>query len=98
MHIQPDIFVTDQRGLTRMQPDADAHRAAVGPFVLVQPLLHGSRPGARLQRAPEDDEEGIALGPQLMAAIGAERLALDDMMREEDVRIALAEFLDQPRR
>ena len=66
--------------------------------MFVQPLLHGSRPRAGFQRAPEDDEEGITLSPKLVPAVGGERLALDRVMGEKDVRVALAELLDQPRR
>ena len=98
MHIQPEIFVADQRCLARVQPDADADRAAVRPLVRVQALLDGGRAGTRLQSAPEHDEEGITLGPKLVAAVGGERLALDRVMGEKDVRVALAELLDQPRR
>ena len=98
MHVQPDIFVADQRCLAGVQSDADAHRAPVGPFVRLQTFLYGGRSGARLQRATEHDEERIALGPKFVAAIGGERLPLDCVMGEKDVRVSLAEMLDQPRR
>src|SRR2546427_6536660 len=96
MDVQAEIFVADEGGLAGVQADPYLDRRAIRPGVLLQSPLDGGRTGARLERAVEDDEEGIALGPKLVATVGGERLALDRVMGEEDIRVPLAELLDQP--
>src|SRR2546421_9070271 len=98
MYLQAEVLVADERGLAGVQADPHTHRAALRPLVRVQCRLDGRRPSAGLQRTAEHDEEGIALGPQFVAAVGRQRFPQDAVMCEEDVRVALAELLDQPGR
>src|SRR5467141_359904 len=96
MDVEAEIFIADQRGLAGVDADTYAHRAALRPLVRMERLLYGSRADAGLQRAAEHDEEGIALSAELVATVVGERLALDRMMREEDIRVPVAKLLDQP--
>src|SRR5438309_5543500 len=98
MYLQAEILIADERGLAGVHADPHTHRAALRPLMRVQCRLDGRRPSAGLQRTAEHDEEGIALGPQLVAAVGSQRFTQDAVMCEEDVRVTLAELLDQPGR
>ena len=95
VHFQAKVFVSHQRCLPGVKPDADADAGSVWPRFPREHLLDRGRAFAGLERAVEDVEEGVALGPQFMAAVGSERLALDPVMGEQGFGILGAELLDQ---
>src|SRR2546423_3717460 len=95
MDIEPEVLVSDQRGFAGMQTNAHSNRRILGPRMFREHRLNSSCAGASLQGTPKHNEEGVALRPQLQAAVRAERLSLDGMVREQDVRITIAEFLNQ---
>jgi hypothetical protein len=62
---------------------------------------HALRVGRRLRRiacAAEDDEDGVALGPELQTARGLEGLAQQAAVLTEDVCVGISKLLEQPRR
>src|ERR1700730_18472100 len=98
MDVQAKVLIANERRFAGVQTDPDPHLPVVRPGVLCQHLLDGGGAGARFQCALEDDEERIALGAELVATVGGERLALDRVVGEQDVGVALAELLNQPGR
>ena len=96
MDVEAQVLVADERRLAGVQTDADPNLSVLRPGVLRQHLLDRGGAGAGIERALEHDEKGVALGPELMAAVGGQCLALDRVMREQNVRVLLAELLDQP--
>src|SRR5207244_5749761 len=96
MDVQAQVLVADERRLAGVQTNPYPDLPVLRPGMLGQHLLHGGSARAGIERALEHDEEGVALGPELMAAVGRQGLALDRVMREQNVRILLAELLDQP--
>ena len=61
-------------------------------------LLHGRGSGAGIERAAKDDEERVAFGTELLAAVCRERLALDGVVGQKGCRIVWSQLLDQPGR
>ena len=92
VHVDARVPLGRAQGRPGVQPHAHAHRAVGQP-----PLrLHGRR--HRVAGPWEDDEEGIALGVHLDAAVARERLSEDTAVLGQHVRIAITVLLHQPGR
>ena len=69
---------------------------AVGPVVGEEGLLTLDRGEKRIACARKSDEEGVALSVDLVAPMGHERSTKEAPMIGENLRIALAQLLDEP--
>ena len=96
--IEAEVFVTDERRLASVQPDAHLNASSLGPGMRLQRELRRRRATAGIQRATENDEERVALGAQLVAAMLGQGFAEHRVMGEQHVGVALAELLDESRR
>src|SRR3989440_9027427 len=96
--IEAEVLVTDERRLPGVQPDAHLNAPSLGPGMRLQSLLRRRRAAEGIQRAAEHDQEGVALGAELLAARLGQRLAKHRVMGEQHVGVAVAELLDESRR
>ena len=92
VHIHPDVARVRQQRLTRMDSHSDAQ-----PRLSERLLRRGG--GRNCVRGPsERDEEGISLRVDLDPAVLVDRLADDAMVPGQDVRVLVAELMEQLRR
>jgi hypothetical protein len=75
-----------------------SHFAALGPAVLQECALAVHRGQNRIARAPERDEELVALRVDLVSAVRCERVAQESLVRTQDVRVVVAQAPDEARR
>jgi len=95
---QADVAVLRDRGLTRVDADSDAELLAVRPFVRHECALGSDGSQDRIPGPRERDEERVALGIDLLAAVRRKRIAKELLMLGEDSAVAVAEALQQLRR
>ena len=91
MDVDADVVVGADLGLPGVHAHAHAQIHALGPGVDRQRTLSGHRRGDGVGRAREGDEEGVALGVDLDAAMLLERPAQRAMVLFEDVAVPLAQ-------
>ena len=96
MHVEPDVFVPDQRRLARVQADADPERLTVFPGVACEGSLSGGGGQARVDGAREHAEERIAFSPQLVPVVAPERFPENLVVSGLRRRVAVAHLLHQP--
>jgi hypothetical protein len=92
MHIHPDVALVCQHRLARVNPDPDLDRTG-GEI-----LLHLTRRCHRARRPRERDEERVTLRVHLDPVVARERLPQEPPMLREQLRVAVAMLLKQPRR
>jgi hypothetical protein len=85
-------------GLSRVEAHADTELLTLRPLVRGERPLRGGGGAERVTGAPERDEEGVALGPHLLAAVLGEGGAHERPVIGEQLRIAVAQPPQQPRR
>ena len=99
VHGEADVPVAVHGGLAGVHADADADGAVLGPAVRGHRPLRRRGSGDRRRRAPEDEEEGVALPVDLRPVMGAEGLAQQRVVLREQGAVALAaQLLQEPRR
>jgi hypothetical protein len=95
---EANVAVAAYVGLARVQTHAHLDLGALGPLVVGQDGLPGSRGRDTGPGTAEDDEERVALGVDLDPAGLDERLPQQLVVGREDVAVAVApELLQQPR-
>ena len=94
----PDVALLADLRLARMQTHADEELDIVGPRMRRQIALRvgGRRDG--VLRAAEGDEEGVALGVDLVSTMGRERRSQDPLVLCEHASVLLPEPLQEGRR
>jgi hypothetical protein len=97
MNPEADVALAADGRLGRVDADADPDFLILGPAVIRQRALgcEGRREG--VPRPPERDEEGVALGVDLVAAGLLEGVAKESLMVGEERSIVVAESPQQPR-
>ena len=97
MNVEPDVVAVEQSRLAGVETHADADRAARRPRVLGERTLSGGRSRDGVRRARECDEERIALGVDLVAVVGAERLPEEAAVRLEQLVVTVTRLVQQAR-
>src|SRR5437879_8532107 len=92
MDVEAEILVADERRFSSMEANPDSDLPAVRPGMPCQHRLQRPRACARVQRALEHDEKRVAFGAELLATVSGEGLALDRVVREQHVRVTVAEL------
>jgi len=85
-------------GLARVQAHADLDLDALRPRVGDERELRVDRCEHPVARAREDDEEGVPLRIHLVAAVLAEGVAQYALVLRQDLRVPLAQLLQEARR
>ena len=95
MHGEIDVTVPDRRGLTGVHPDPHPHLDSRWPRVSRQRSLALQAGGDRFGGVGEREEERVALGVDLHAAMVGEGAAKQRLMGGQHVRIALADLAEE---
>lgn len=98
MHGHADVVIADDGDLTRVEAHADAHLPPVSPGVPARTELGSQGCMHAVGRAGERNEEGVALGADLMAAVLCHRGPHDPSMLLRQVRILVTRGAEQPGR
>jgi hypothetical protein len=98
VHVEAEVVVAGPRRLARVQADPDPHRGPIRPRPGREVALDRDRGGDRVVGPRERDEEPVARGADLMAAVRGDRRPDDRVMRGEQLGVASAQALEQPRR
>src|SRR3954447_16860979 len=99
VHREPDVAVAPEARLPRVNAHADAHGHSIRPLVRRERALSRGYGSDRGARTAEDDEEGIALRPDLDSAQLGEGSAQEPVVHGENVPVPVAaECLQQARR
>ena len=92
MDIGPNVPLVGDERLAGVDPDSDAH-GSVG-----ERLLGVSSRGDRIGRARERDKERVALSVDLDPSVPRERVTEQLAVLRKDIRVTLAELVQQTRR
>ena len=92
------IPAVDGRGLAGVDPDPDFYRGGVRPGVAGERTLRFHRAQHGLVRASKRVEESIALGVDLVAAVGGEGLPQEPLVLGQNLRPAPTQLPDELRR
>ena len=95
--VDPYVVASRKRALARVEAHPDAELPTVWPRRFRQSALRRDRSAEPLDRGGERDEEGVALGPDLSAALGLQRPPDDLGVKLLDGSVAFAQLLQQPR-
>jgi hypothetical protein len=98
MHTQSDIALGCERGLAGVHSHPYSNVDLLRPQVFGDGPLRRQRCGDGVLRATKDDEEGVSLGIDLAAAVLGEERTEEVVMLPQQVRVVLAETLQEPRR
>jgi hypothetical protein len=98
MHSKPRIHAFSGDRVAGVDADPDPDQRTGGPVMARQGPLDLKRAPHRLLRARERHEKRIPLGVHLMAALGGDRGADQPLVLGQNLRVALPQRLDQPRR
>ena len=90
--VQPDVALIGDHRLTRVQSHSNAHRTAVERL----PAIGGCC--ERILDPDERNEEGVALGIHLDAAVACEGFPQDAAVLGQRVCVSVAELVQQPSR
>jgi hypothetical protein len=98
MHAEAEVALLGDRGLARVHAHADAQRRTCRPLVSVQRAL-GCGCGCNGVLGPlEGDEEGVALGVDLLASVLFEGRSQEPVMVGTRFAVTLAQLLEQASR
>src|SRR5438067_349006 len=95
VHIEADVVVTDPPGFAGVQTHPHAHGFAPGPGVPGQGMLGGNHRLGSIGGTGEDHKEGVALGAQLDAVVGCNRVAHQAALVVQDASPVVPKFLEQ---
>ena len=98
MDVEADVALGPDARLAGVHAHSDAYLGVVGPRLRGQRALRGDGGGERAGRGGKGDEEGIALGPDLDAAVRRECGPKKLLVACKDRRPSLAVRLEQPGR
>jgi hypothetical protein len=98
VHVHADIVPADHPRLPCVHPHPDPHDHTARPRTSGESPLRRHRRAHGITSAHKRNEERIALSAHLVTAMRRDRTANDPAVLVKDVREALAEVLEQPRR
>lgn len=98
MDVDADVIVGRERRRPRMDPHPDPEGKTAEPRVSRKSALRVRGRSHGVLRATEGDEERVALGPDLDAAVLLDGGAYQPMMLLERLGVSVAELLQEPRR
>ena len=96
--VEPVVRVVGEDGPARVHAHADLHGCPLGPVARGERALCCERGGERGTRIGEGDEELVGAAVDLVAVRLRDRLADQPPVLREDLRVLVAELLDEGRR
>ena len=96
---EADVALAGGHRLSRVDPDPDPHLDSLGPLLVAHGPLERNGGSDGIRGAPERDEERVALGVDLLAAVRREDAAEQHLLVGEQLAVPLpAEPFEQARR
>jgi hypothetical protein len=98
VHSEPDVPLLAHQRLARVQAHSHAYLTALRPVVYCKRTLRANGSAERRARTREREEERVSLRVDLASAALVDGLAEDPPVRVENVRVAISEPPQEPRR